>query len=59
MRVLQKQVVKDNKTYTNFYLELDNGVKVAFKPSFPNDYGKLRGIAVKVENDEKEQRKTK
>lgn len=58
MRVLQKQVVKDKKTYTNFYLELDNGVKVAFKPSFVNDYGKLRGIAERF-NDEEKQRNEK
>lgn len=50
MKVLQKIVKKEGKTFTNFYLELDNGIRVAFKPSFFTDYGKLRGIAEKLED---------
>lgn len=40
---------KDSKTYVNYYLVTDNGVYIAIKPSFNNDYGKLRMVATREE----------
>jgi len=60
MKVLSKKVVVKSKekgvpdsTYINYYLELDNGYRVAIKPCFPNDYGVLRTIALRVDCETK------
>lgn len=49
MKLLKKKVVvgdgEEQKTYTNFYLELDNGYQVPIKPSFSKDYKSLVVIA--------------
>lgn len=47
--------VKSNKTYkdkngiernySNYYIEFDNGYKLAFKPCFKQDYKILDGVA--------------
>ena len=47
--------VKSNKTYkdkdgkernyVNYYLEFENGYKMAFKPCFTKDYTILNGVA--------------
>ena len=44
---------KKAKVYINYYLQLDNGSLIAFKPSFNEDYGKLRLIADLQENEKK------
>lgn len=55
MRVvsLRKTIVnekKEKKSFTNYYLELDNGELIAFKPCFPKtDYSKLRAVAVRLD----------
>ena len=56
MRVLK---VKSNKTYVdkegiernyiNYYLEFENGYKMAFKPYFTKDYTILNGLAYEFE----------
>lgn len=56
MRVLK---VKSNKTYVdkegiernyiNYYLEFENGYKMAFKPCFTKDYTILNGLAYEYE----------
>lgn len=56
MRVLK---VKSNKTYVdkdgiernyiNYYLEFENGYKMAFKPCFTKDYTILNGLAYEFE----------
>ena len=57
VRIVVKQVEgKGNdgkkKVFNNYYLVTENGQYIAFKPSFVNDYGKLRIIAEKVNEKE-------
>lgn len=49
MKVIYKSHVdeKAKKTFLNYYLELDNGNQIPIKPSFKEDYPKLRVLAEK------------
>lgn len=53
--VMKSHELKDGRTngvinLMNFYLELENGYRIQVKPSFKEDFGKLRLIATKVED---------
>ena len=53
VKIIAKQVeTKEGKKFNNYYLVSENGVYIAFKPSFANDYGKLRVLA-EFENESK------
>lgn len=49
--IVIKKEVKDEKGkivyFNNYYLLLENGKRVAIKPSFKNDYSTLSAIACK------------
>ena len=45
VKVVAKRVEVEGKTFNNYYLVSENGVYIAIKPSFSNDYGKLRVLA--------------
>lgn len=45
MRLVKKQVKKGEKTFTNFYIEVENGKMIAVKPSFTSDYRLLSLVA--------------
>ena len=52
--VMTTQQIKDGATnatrnFHNFYLELPNNARIQVKPSFQDDYYKLRLIAESVE----------
>lgn len=53
MKLLKKEVTvkvgEEEKHYTNFYLQLDNGYQVAIKPAFSKDYKSLVVIAEEKE----------
>ena len=57
VNVIAKKVVvekdKKEKVFTNYYLQNENGVLIAIKPSFVTDYGKLRLVADLIENEKK------
>jgi len=40
--------------FTNFYLEFENGCKVAIKPSFENGFYALKSLATYVEDKNNE-----
>ena len=50
--LIEKVGKKDGKDtkYSNYYVELENGKLIAFRPSFPNDYAVLRAVAEKKES---------
>ena len=49
--VYVKKTIKD-KVFKNYYLQFDNGYKVAIKPSFVNDYSRLSVLAVELQENE-------
>lgn len=50
MKIIKKQVTKNNKEYINFYLVNDNGYKIAIKPSFRQGFYELNAFAELVED---------